>query len=157
MLDTFLHDLIAAAEDIVFETTGQHVFRDGHTGAFTEEAGTFVASVRTLAVAEEDRLTMHLWDEGIVRPEATALEAVRALFSELGMKGRVVDQLRRRSSERCEPVGLHVGPMGSIELDADIREKFIAELGGRNLACSCPIGSPCHVDVLVEHANPGVQ
>ena len=84
MADTFLEDLIATAEDIVFETTGQHVFRDGHTGAFTEAAGTLVTRVRALAVAREDSLTLHLWDEGIVRPEAAGLEAVRAVFTELG-------------------------------------------------------------------------
>lgn len=29
------------------------------------------------------------------------------------------------------------------------------ELGGRDLACWCPPGSPCHADVLLELANPG--
>jgi hypothetical protein len=28
-----------------------------------------------------------------------------------------------------------------------------AELRGRDLACWCPLGSPCHVDVLLELAN----
>jgi len=27
------------------------------------------------------------------------------------------------------------------------------ELKGKNLACWCPIGSPCHADVLLEIAN----
>jgi hypothetical protein len=29
-----------------------------------------------------------------------------------------------------------------------------AELAGRDLACLCPIGLPCHADVLLEIANP---
>lgn len=32
---------------------------------------------------------------------------------------------------------------------ADIR----AELGGKNLACWCPLDQPCHADVLLELAN----
>ncbi|MEE4210586.1 MAG: DUF4326 domain-containing protein [Parvularcula sp.] len=28
------------------------------------------------------------------------------------------------------------------------------ELRGRNLACWCPLGNPCHADVLLEIANP---
>ena len=29
----------------------------------------------------------------------------------------------------------------------------LAELRGKNLACWCPIGEPCHADVLLELAN----
>lgn len=29
----------------------------------------------------------------------------------------------------------------------------LPELRGKNLACWCPIGSPCHADVLLELAN----
>ena len=28
------------------------------------------------------------------------------------------------------------------------------ELAGRDLACWCPLGQPCHADVLLELANP---
>lgn len=224
----FLQDLISAAEQIVFETTGQHVFRDGHTGAFTEAAGRIVQSAQELANAREDSLTLHLWDEGIVRPEAAGLEAVRAILAELGLTteapsgpkrifspygsllnpdvarrpgrrwtnpfqvipapegrdgyGVILDprfQLGRtpgpkpeftptvigtsvydtaNSFEQARTIavrlfGLHLGPMGSIELDSDTRDKLVAELGGKDLACNCPIGAPCHVDVLLEHAN----
>lgn len=31
----------------------------------------------------------------------------------------------------------------------------IAELGGRDLACWCPLDQPCHADVLLNFANPG--
>ena len=33
------------------------------------------------------------------------------------------------------------------------REKIRAELAGKNLACWCGEGSPCHVDVLLRLAN----
>ena len=29
----------------------------------------------------------------------------------------------------------------------------LSELGGRDLACWCPLGQPCHADVLIEAAN----
>ena len=30
----------------------------------------------------------------------------------------------------------------------------MAELSGKNLACWCKIGDPCHADILLELANP---
>jgi hypothetical protein len=39
---------------------------------------------------------------------------------------------------------------GELPFDAaDVRR----ELGGRDLACWCPPGEPCHADVLLEVAN----
>jgi Domain of unknown function (DUF4326) len=36
------------------------------------------------------------------------------------------------------------------------RNEIRAELAGRDLACWCPVGGPCHGDVLLEIANaPG--
>lgn len=32
-------------------------------------------------------------------------------------------------------------------------EQIRAELGGRDLACWCPLDQPCHADVLLELAN----
>jgi hypothetical protein len=37
--------------------------------------------------------------------------------------------------------------------DREWRERMIAELRGRNLACFCKHGKPCHADVLLELAN----
>lgn len=49
-----------------------------------------------------------------------------------------------------ERFALHIGPMGSFELDlAEVRR----ELGGKNLMCFCPLDQPCHADVLLELAN----
>lgn len=39
---------------------------------------------------------------------------------------------------------------------ADIRDDIlrrVGELRGKNLACWCPPGSPCHADILLELAN----
>lgn len=32
-------------------------------------------------------------------------------------------------------------------------DDVVAELGGRDLACYCPLDGPCHADVLLEVAN----
>lgn len=37
--------------------------------------------------------------------------------------------------------------------EAGTLEAFIAPLRGKDLACWCPIGSPCHADVLLKIAN----
>lgn len=34
-----------------------------------------------------------------------------------------------------------------------MREKVVAGLKGKNLACWCPLDAPCHADVLLEAAN----
>jgi hypothetical protein len=45
---------------------------------------------------------------------------------------------------------LHTGPDGDYELDAgEVRQA----LSGRDLVCWCPLGQPCHADVLLEFAN----
>jgi hypothetical protein len=39
---------------------------------------------------------------------------------------------------------------GALPYDAD---DVRAELGGKDLACWCPLDQPCHADVLLEFAN----
>lgn len=39
------------------------------------------------------------------------------------------------------------------DIDAEDLRNNIHLLRGKNLACWCPIGQPCHADVLLEHAN----
>jgi hypothetical protein len=42
------------------------------------------------------------------------------------------------------------------EPDRDwVRNLVRRELRGKDLACRCPLDAPCHVDVLLEIANPG--
>lgn len=36
---------------------------------------------------------------------------------------------------------------------AEKRAAIRAQLAGKNLACWCPLGQPCHADVLLEVAN----
>ena len=33
----------------------------------------------------------------------------------------------------------------------------LEELRGKNLACWCPLDEPCHADVLLDLANPGMR
>ena len=50
--------------------------------------------------------------------------------------------------------------MFRLKLDAmksERREAFLAPLRGKNLACWCPLGQPCHADVLLAIANARVQ
>lgn len=35
----------------------------------------------------------------------------------------------------------------------ELRAKIKAELRGKNLACFCPLDSPCHADILLRVAN----
>lgn len=44
----------------------------------------------------------------------------------------------------------HTGPSGMYELN---RDRLVRELRGRDLACYCPEGQPCHADVLLRRAN----
>jgi hypothetical protein len=37
---------------------------------------------------------------------------------------------------------------------ADALRERLPQLRGKNLACWCPLGQPCHADVLLELANP---
>lgn len=37
------------------------------------------------------------------------------------------------------------------------KKEIRAELGGKNLACFCPIGEKCHADILLKIANPSVS
>jgi len=52
------------------------------------------------------------------------------------------------------------GPAGKLPIGARARAGLSpdhadikAQLGGRNLACWCPLDRPCHADVLLEIAN----
>jgi hypothetical protein len=70
--------------------------------------------------------------------------------------GEPYDHVATNAEARAAAVDLfdlHIGPMGSIEWDAETRSALQAQLGGRNLTCTCVVGSPCHVDVLLHHAN----
>jgi hypothetical protein len=40
-----------------------------------------------------------------------------------------------------------------VSRNGDLRAEIRAELGGKDLACWCPLDQPCHADVLLEIAN----
>ena len=48
---------------------------------------------------------------------------------------------------------LHTGPMGLYEYSGDDLRALSGELGGRNLACWCPLDQPCHADSLLRIAQ----
>lgn len=39
------------------------------------------------------------------------------------------------------------------EMNPDVRAGWLADLRGKTLMCFCPLGVPCHGDVLLELAN----
>lgn len=45
---------------------------------------------------------------------------------------------------------------GRVNYDAEFRAA-VETLGGRDLACWCPLDGPCHADVLLEIANGGAS
>ncbi len=49
---------------------------------------------------------------------------------------------------------LHIGPMGNFEYENETLAE-LRSLAGRDLACWCPLDSPCHADVLLAIANGG--
>lgn len=49
---------------------------------------------------------------------------------------------------------LFLRALGNGGLSVSIGD-VIERLRGKNLACFCPLGSPCHADVLLEIANGG--
>ena len=61
-----------------------------------------------------------------------------------------------RAGAQAEAVARHGRWMcGEIEADRPRPsvEKIRAELGGKNLACWCREGTPCHVETLIKLAN----
>lgn len=70
--------------------------------------------------------------------------------------GRVAaDQHHKKlaAAHAVELFALHIGPMGNFEYDDEELTELRTKLAGRDLACWCPLDSPCHGDVLLELAN----
>lgn len=53
----------------------------------------------------------------------------------------------------AEAVRLYVEWLANTPEGVNVRKAARQELRGRNLACWCSPGSPCHADVLIEIAN----
>jgi hypothetical protein len=61
-----------------------------------------------------------------------------------------------KAGMRIQDVGLYLGdvPLGVSPTVEAGQPPDVAELRGKNLACWCKPGQPCHADVLLELANP---
>lgn len=72
------------------------------------------------------------------------VEKFRALVTGENPLGLRLTPIRERfASRRC----------GFAHRDLNWNERAIAALRGKNLACWCRVGDPCHADVLLELAN----
>lgn len=91
--------------------------------------------------------------KGWRKPENTVVVARPSKWGNPFRVGRpdpLIGTVVRDAATAVERYELHSGAMGSYELDLlEVR----AELGGKNLACWCPLDQPCHADVLLEIAN----
>jgi len=90
-----------------------------------------------------------------IRKRRGKFEVLSTLQSDIDIEGCccvVVAVCSTREDAAIEAVGLFSIAALCEELQVhpwEIRE----QLRGKNLACWCPIGSPCHADVLLEIAN----
>ena len=58
-----------------------------------------------------------------------------------------------RDGTAAECVELYRHEM-KVRAPIEWHQAWLAKLSGKNLACFCPLDQPCHVDVLLEMANP---
>ena len=96
---------------------------------FRVEPGTLCWAVITVVAAADDLISsvcVTTWYERPTKLEAQALAV--ELYEE------------------------HIGPGGRYEIDPT---EIVRELGGRDLACYCRVGEPCHGDVLLRIASRG--
>ena len=57
------------------------------------------------------------------------------------------------NERRCDTMHQAVDAFATMPRDAAALAEICVALGGKNLACWCPLGSPCHADVLLRLAN----
>lgn len=78
------------------------------------------------------------------------------LATQAEARARAVQLYREWAAGRYEPWN----GQGHISIDRAhyvpgwVREQAPVRLAGRDLACWCPLGKPCHADVLLALANP---
>lgn len=61
---------------------------------------------------------------------------------------------KRKEDAQAHAVGLWIEDFQRDPLRLALAGQIAYELTGRDLACWCPVGTPCHADVLLELANP---
>lgn len=69
------------------------------------------------------------------------------------------EQIQNSTLVLCYEIMLHdtfhlSGKVKQTKQDKELWEAFVAPLRGKNLACFCKAGEPCHADVLLRFANP---
>lgn len=90
-----------------------------------------------------DRTTR--WGNPYIAGEPVDMKQARRWGWEISPEGRAFV---------CETVEQAVGRFGYIlSFDEAIHPFVREELAGKNLACWCPLGRPCHADALLELAN----
>lgn len=99
----------------------------------------------------------HCWTalaHGFRADRSGRLEASVWLFRQWILHGKAVETkgngIYIETEGKSEPIA--VSPRIAAPAPPSI-ERIKAELRGRNLACWCPPGQPCHADVLLEIAN----
>ena len=115
---------------------GRHVNRLGDPTCYGQWGNPFVVAPGPAVAPVRERMwEVRFAGRWLVRWDTRALAVADA-----------VDRFRRFLDERGRGFGLVVADYPS---DSAIRQ----QLGGRDLVCWCPVGSPCHRDVLLEIAN----
>jgi hypothetical protein len=85
--------------------------------------------------------------DSVIRGDLGGMEAEMTLLADTPQQA--VDLYRRYVT-----TGL-VDPLGVIRFRSPIAQDIRRELAERDLMCWCPLGQPCHADVLLEIANGG--
>ncbi|WP_230670981.1 DUF4326 domain-containing protein [Rathayibacter sp. Leaf248] len=67
--------------------------------------------------------------------------------------GTIVETATEARAHAVELFQKLLGPIGVSGYDPTTLEQLRTELGGRDLACWCPLDQPCHADVLLRLAN----
>lgn len=67
-----------------------------------------------------------------------------------------VETYRRAITGDLTPAMRSAAPAGRFVRDQPTVAEIRGALAGRDLACWCPLGEPCHADVLLEIANAAV-
>jgi hypothetical protein len=87
-----------------------------------------------------------IWGNPFVHPDsAQAVDAYRRLVSG-GTQSFEMGPGKLQFAHNCHPNTLHWAYANYVKEHKQV-------LRGKNLACWCPIGDPCHADVLLEIAN----
>ena len=66
-------------------------------------------------------------------------------------------QVQVRGVAWRQAVSVAVREYSALVISHPKYQEWVAQLRGKDLACWCPLGQPCHADVLLELANAKEQ